>query len=431
MYCVFFVYLVILESRLVAPFLEFGTIAAIAETTGYEMNAITTDLSDINSQLAITSPSGTNLALAMFKSNEGITRQDVNTYEGVMTFKELANSFGIEPNSDLVDEKYKRQRDVDTRRINGFKSYWETSKATVFPNITIFVNEIDVIEEVHFGGKTLVSATLKSESSRLISDGQGRTTFIKWLLAQEKATEFESHTIAYKLIVTNTATLTCEKSNKLIKQLFADYHRNMVKPSQSISKYFDSSTPFSQLMNALLEIQLDDSHQLKDVISLNGRIKRGQVWNFVQLNSLVQKFLKVTPASANKQLADEQIYTSTLALCSNFLKQIFSQIPFTELDTDNYLAVHEKVMYTKAVFANALGFVGRSLLDEMLIDYERTWDELSLKLILKDKLDKFWISNKVTQSDEGKITIIKGTERRIGALLCRELRIYPCTELLA
>lgn len=394
------------------------------------MNA-TTGLSDIDSQLAITSPSGTNLTLAMFKSKEGITQQDVDTFEGVMTFKELADSFGIEPNSDLVDEKYKRQRDVDTRRINGFKSYWGSSKATVFPNITIFVNEIDVIKEVDLVGKTLVSASLKPESSRLISDGQGRTTFIKWLLAQEQMTEFESHTIAYKLIVTNTPTLTCEKSNTLIKQLFSDFYSNIVKPSQSISKYFDSSTPFSRLMNALLEIQLDDSHQLKDVISLNGKIKRGQVWNFVQLNSLVQKFLKVTPATANKQLADEQIYTCTLELCSNFLKQIFSQIPFRELETDNYLAVHEKVMYTKAVFANALGFVGRSLLDEMLIDCKRTWDELSLELILKDKLDKFWLTSKVTLNDEGKITIIKGTERRIGALLCRELRIYPCTELLA
>ena len=394
------------------------------------MNA-TTGLSDIDSQLAITSPSGINLTLAMFKSKEGITQQNVDTFEGVMTFKELADSFGIEPNSDLVDEKYKRQRDVDTRRINGFKNYWESSKATVFPNITIFVNEIDAIKEVDLAGKTLVSASLKPESSRLISDGQGRTTFIKWLLAQEQMTEFESHTIAYKLIVTNTPTLTCEKSNTLIKQLFSDYHSNIVKPSQSISKYFDSSTPFSRLMNALLEIQLDDSHQLKDVISLNGKIKRGQVWNFVQLNSLVQKFLKVTPATANKQLADEQIYTCTLELCTNFLKQIFSQIPFSELDTDNYLAVHEKVMYTKAVFANALGFVGRSLLDEMLIDYKRTWDELSLELILEDKLDRFWTTSKVTLNDEGKITIIKGTERRIGALLCRELRIYPCTELLA
>ncbi|MBB1419859.1 DGQHR domain-containing protein [Pseudoalteromonas sp. SG44-1] len=394
------------------------------------MNA-TTGLNDIDSQLAITSPSGTNLTLAMFKSKEGITQQDVDTYEGVMTFKELADSFGIEPNSDLIDEKYKRQRDVDTRRINGFKSYWESSKATVFPNITIFVNEIEVIKEVDLVGKTLVSASLKPESSRLISDGQGRTTFIKWLLAQDQMTEFESHTIAYKLIVTNTPTLNCQKSNKLIKQLFSDYHSNIVKPSQSISKYFDSSTPFSRLMNALLEIQLDDSHLLKDVISLNGKIKRGQVWNFVQLNSLVQKFLKVTPVTANKQLADEQIYTCTLELCTNFLKQIFSQIPFGELDTDNYLAVHEKVMYTKAVFANALGFIGRSLLDEMLIDYKRTWDELSLELILKDKLDKFWTTSKVTHNDEGKITILKGTERRIGALLCRELRIYPCTELLA
>lgn len=400
------------------------------KTTGYEMNA-TTGLTDIDSQLAITSPSGTNLTLAMFKSKEGITEQYVDTFEGVMTFKELANSFGIEPNSDQIDEKHKRQRDVDTRRINGLKSYWQSSESTVFPNITIFVNEIEIEQETVFADKTLVSAILKPNISRLIADGQGRTTFIKWLLSQDEMTEFESHTIAFKLIVTNTPTLNCEKSNALIKQLFCDYHSKLVRPSQSISKHFDSSTTFSRLMNALLEIQLDDSHQLKDVISLNGKIKRGQVWNFVQLNSMIQKFLKVTPATANKQLADAQTFESTLALCRQFLMQVFSQIPFHELDSDNFLAIHEKAMYTKAVFAHALGFVGRSLLDEMLFDNSKTWEVLTLDAVLKDKVDKFWTTNKVTLNDEAKITIIKGTERRIGALLCRELRIYPCTELLA
>ena len=47
--------------------------------------------------------SNQDLLLALFKSKEGIESLGVTTYEGVMTFKELAEHFTVDANSDQLD----------------------------------------------------------------------------------------------------------------------------------------------------------------------------------------------------------------------------------------------------------------------------------------------------------------------------------------
>lgn len=47
------------------------------------------------------------LLLTLFKSKEGIESLGVTTYEGVMTFKELAEHFTVEANSDQLSEDQK------------------------------------------------------------------------------------------------------------------------------------------------------------------------------------------------------------------------------------------------------------------------------------------------------------------------------------
>ena len=71
----------------------------------------------------MTSPAGTALEVVLSKSKEGIERLGVTTYEGLFTFKQLADHFQIEAPSDEMPEAYKKQRDVDTRRIAGLKNY--------------------------------------------------------------------------------------------------------------------------------------------------------------------------------------------------------------------------------------------------------------------------------------------------------------------
>ncbi|WP_083700386.1 DGQHR domain-containing protein [Shewanella sp. UCD-KL12] len=383
-----------------------------------------------SSNHVMTSPIGEALKLVLFKSKEGIEALGVTTYETLVTFREIADHFRIEENSDVLDEEFKKQRDVDAARINGLKKYWETSEGPVFPNMTIFTNELSVTDEMVMGNSHIIQASLDQLSDRFICDGQGRSTFIKWLMSLDSSDKYFDHTISVKLIVTGTNSLSEPKAVKLIRQVFADYHVSLRKPNKSISKHFDTGSTFSRFLNELLDIEINGAETIKKRIALHGKIKQGHLWSYDQFTSLIQKFLKLTPSTAQKHFAIEGNYETSLELCRGFLCAVFSILPVNNLDVENYNEVHEGSMFTKAIFANALGFIGRSLFDEMLLNDELSWNKLKeVNLPLDSKEDKFWLKNKVTMSDDGAIKIIKGTDRRIGSIVCRDLRIFPCPEL--
>ncbi|NRA79464.1 MAG: DGQHR domain-containing protein [Pseudoalteromonas sp.] len=381
-----------------------------------------------NQNETITSPCNKPLHVVLFKSKEGIEQRGVQCYEGVMTFKELVDHFKAEKGSEEIGEVDKKQRDVDTKRVNGLKQYWTTSQGTVFPNITLFANSLSLKNSVTVGNKLIIEATLEKNADRFIADGQGQQAFIDWLLSDESNTEFEDHTISFKLIVTQTESLSTPKAVQIIRQLFADYHVKLTKPNSSISKHFDNSTVLSRLMNDCLELQVD-SYKLKSKIALHGKIKAGHIWTFQQFTTMMQKFLNLTNSTASKQITDEAQYEGALNLCRSYLTCIFKLLPIENITSTQD---HEKAMFTRAIFANALGYVGRSLMDEMLLDNSITWERINLKGIpIEDKSDSFWLEANVTMKDKGTIKIIKSTDTRIGSLICRKLRIYPCPELSA
>lgn len=389
-------------------------------------------MTHFNNQSAVmTSPAGSDLVLALFKSSEGIESLGVTSYEGVITFKELAQHFQIEENSDVLSEEFKRQRDVDSARVNGLKNYWKNSKGPVFPNMTIFASSIDVIDQTELiPGRDVVRAILPAMSDRFICDGQGRTTFIKWLLNQDCTEQVENYTISFKLLVTNTNTLSEPEAVKTIRQTFADYHVSLKKPNKSISRHFNTNGSLDRLINELMDV--DANGLVRDRIALHGHIRQGDLWTYDQFCSMIQKFLKLTPSNAEKHLADYENYQTSLELCKAFIGRVFTLMPLQMLDTENFNEVHESVMFTKAIFANALAYVGRSLLDEMLADEQVTWDKLSdLNMPIESKQDKYWQKNRITMDDDGAVKIIKATDRRIAALICRNLKIYPCAELSA
>lgn len=379
------------------------------------------------------SPSGKPLKLVLIKSSEPIERLGVTTFECVLTYRELVDHFQPEANSDVMSEQLKMQRDVDQARVNGLKNYWKTSAGAVFPSMTIFATRADITSETIIGGRSIVEATLPADSQRFICDGQGRTTFIQWLLANTDGDINDSYTVATKLILTDTDTLYEPSASAIIRQVFSDYHTALKKPSKSISRHFDTGAPFSRFINELMETPWD-GQPLKNRIALHGKIMKGQLWTFQQFATVIQKLIRLAPAQANKQLADNAVYESTFTQCAAFLTQVGKILPLKLLDSDDYLRVHEQSMFTKAIFASALGFVGASLWDEMLIDETIKWEALkATSMPLAEKDNKYWQAINVTAVDgeTGAIKIIKATDRRIASAMCRELRIYPCAELLA
>lgn len=377
------------------------------------------------------SPAQSPLNLVLIKTNEAIGRRGVSTYETTLSFKQLAAHFQVEANVDVLGEELKRQRDVEDSRILALKRYWLKSEGAVFPSMTIFVNTLTIGATHEIGDRVLVEAVLEMDSDRFIADGQGRTTFIQYLLANMSGCD--DFTIATKVIVTHTESLSVEPAATIIRQLFSDYHINLKRPNRSISKCFDKSSPLARLCLELLEVQVGASATpLKKRIALHGKIRLGHIWTYDQFTGLISKFLGVAPSVANKQLADDAVYQQSLALCSAFLNQVGQILPFEMLDTPNFLEVHEQMMFTKAIFATAIAYVGKSVVEEMLVDDSRNWSALrSLSLPICSKDDKLWQTHNVTMVDDGKVKIIKATDRRIGSLICRELRIFPCHELSA
>lgn len=379
------------------------------------------------------SPSGKSLNLLLTKTREGIENRGVTTFEATVSFKELVEHFPIEANADVLPEEFKRQREVDAARVNGIKRYWATSEGPVFPGMIMFASKIDTMKIHTIAGKTLIEAVLPADSDRFIADGQGRTSFINYLLGSEHGQQFSEYTVSFKLVVTNTDDLLNDHASMIIRQLFSDLHVSLKKPSKSVSKLFDSSTPFARLQSAVLDTDVDGV-KLSKRIALHGKLRRGNVWTYDQLCSMLSKLLGSPATQLNKDLADESVYNAALSLCQAFIKRLGAILPMHELDCDNYLEKHESLMFTKAIYASALGYVGRSIVDEMVLDGAITWESALPSLsaqLLSQKEDKFWQINKVCMNDDGKIKIIKATDKRIAGLICRELRIYPCQELAA
>lgn len=382
--------------------------------------------------MATTEHQSTLLPLTLFKAKEGLSNKaGVTIYEGVITFEELAKHFPVEANSDVLSEQLKRQRDVDSGRVNALKRYWQETDAAVFPNMTFFCNELTVLEEMKIGNRSVVTAELPATADRFIADGQGRTTFIKWLLAQYKD-HFNDFTVSFKLIHIADESLTTPFATKLIRQLFSDYHVSLKKPNKSISHHFNSRTPFAALCHELLEMEISLGKRLKDRIGLHGKINCGTMWKFDQFKAMVLKFIGVSASTADKSLADAEHFEVTLGICRDFLKEAISKFPVNMLDGQDYKSQHEAAMFTKVVFTNGLGLLGRSIFDAIVVN--GTGDDSfsvfqNLNLPIADKADKFWIKHSVVTHEDHKI--VRGSDKRIGALLCQHLKVFPTLELMA
>lgn len=181
-------------------------------------------------------------------------------------------------------------------------------------------------------------------------------------------------------------------------------------------------------MNECLELSVNEK-KIKPYIALQGKIKAGQLWTYQQFTTMLQKFLNITQASAEKEINTEDKYQGTVKLCKAFLSRVFDIMPLHELDEKSN---HSNLIFSRAIFANALGYVGRSLFDEMLENDRLSWDAIKqLNLPIADKEDTYWQKCNVIMKDGDKVKIIKGTDKRLAYLICRELRIYPCEELAA
>lgn len=374
----------------------------------------------------IIAPNNKNLDLVLNIGKEGIMSKGVRVFEGMLTGWQLANYFSIESSSEFYPEELKRQRDLEKTRSSKLVEYFENRDDTVLPSITIFISKITNEEEVVILGNKLLTATIPADADRLIADGQNRWNLYNSL----EDAELLSQTIGVKFICVDADSL--QEKTTVIRQLFSDYHSNLIKPKKALNLYYNSNDPYCQLLRKFLDIKADDV-PLCEFVSTTGKLKGKQFMLYNQLSDLVCLFAKTTPASLNKELKtkpeNEALYASSIG---TVMETFFNILPMTEAkDTEKV----PNYMFTKSIFLKACMYVARSLLEESIEDGEPAdWARMLkiAELPLLDMSDKFWISAGAVKQKEkdskskNEFTMISKSEQALARKLCRVLKIQPC-----
>jgi len=390
----------------------------------------------------IVSPINQALSVSLFEGVEGLSMNtQCSIYETRLRWKDLAQQFESEANSDLVGEEFKHQRDVSANdtRVKGIRNYLETRTDTLFPGIIIFVNNLDITNSIELNnGDRVLEANIPSDAHRLICDGQGRFTTVSEVLKSHP--EWNDFTIGAKIICTNTSTLN--EASSIIRQTFSDVNGHTLKPNTSLSMYFDTAKPFSRMIKEIIESDITvngSTSQLRNLISLNGSIKKGQLWTLKQFSDSFPVLFGSTPKALNESLEDSDLYESTKQVGVEFYRRILSQLPLEELfvsDNKQFNDIHKRSMFTKALFSKALGYVGRSLYEES-INSEQPIDWSKLDKLATLPLDtiesEVWIKSQVSWCDDSKgfpiVKIHKSSDKKIARVLCQACRIFPTLDI--
>lgn len=383
----------------------------------------------MNQNLVKTSPTNTPLIVPAFKAKEQIETKGVKVYEAIIQFGQSADNLVLEKSSAEIGESAKSQRDLQGKRNSNLMGYWNEGRA-ILPNITVFVNKASVSHVANISGIDIVELTIDSDADRHITDGQNRTKLTHILSELDDFEKWKDYTLAMKVVVTDTEHLQTPEAQKIIRQVFADYHKEVAIPNKSINNFFDSSKPFSRLCKDLLDIEYAEGKTVMSRVSTQGIKGKGVFMVHAEFCNMVAKFLGGTPTKLNTELKDEQTYAVSLKLTSNFIKQVFNLCPIETLDGDDHSKVRDKAMFTKAIFTEGLGLLGDAIIQAKIKGNPLA--DLNLISTIDAPIDnmehKVWLEEKITHRD-GSIKIMKGSAKKVAIYLCSELGLPVSKEL--
>ena len=381
---------------------------------------------------AIVSPAKADLKLVLFKSKQGIEIKGVDTYEGVMSFSEYASHFDCELTADELSEQHKNQRDVSAARKKSLCEYLLEREDLVLPSATIFVSDLVTLNSHQIGNRAVVEARLPLDADRFVCDGQGRLVSIRTAL--ETKPELADLDIAFKLIVTKT-NLVAQRTD-IVKQIFVDYHFNVTKPTTSQCMYFNGASPYSLLLEKLLDINVGET-RVVDLIGLHGTIRNGHVWKFSEFAEMIKIYLDASISELDQALSDPNAFSNALRHCSEFIINVVRNLPLQSLAESElgWKKAHANVMFTRSLCAKAFGWVGRSLVEDSIVTGMINWSAFD-KLVdipLSDQSADLWLRAGCITSEVKngvkKYKIVRSSEKIIARTICHQLRILPAEGL--
>lgn len=370
------------------------------------------------------------LPLILFKGSDGLSQstEAIETYETSITFGEFADYFSAELNSDEdgIEETTKIQRDITKVRTDSILKYLKTRTDYSFPGIILVVSELGETKPLAIqSSRTLVSTSIPATSQRAILDGQGRHSAIcryqTELLENGDLALYNalrSSTLSAKLVVCNSA-IHEPSTRSILRQVFSDLHLKLRKPNTSLNLYFDSKNAFNRLIDTIAQkVTVNSEGDFSRAIARNGALKNGKLWKYTDLAILIERSMGLSKARFADLLEREDDIQKYGTKISMILAEVMSHLPSiapTKLE-------HDSSLYTKTLFVSGLGYCIRSSIE--CGDISR-FSFLST-LPLSDKTDPLWQESGIMMHNAaGNLTIVRGSDKRIGLMLCERCGIEP------
>lgn len=376
--------------------------------------------------------SGSDLNLAVIAGREGIGE----TYSTRITYANCAKYFDVE--SLDIPERLRMQREVDKPRVKAIINYLLERSNTFFPSVILIVNKLDFISEHVLGDMVIKQAVLPASADRLFIDGQGRLSSIKQVIDANPDSEMQGRHLDVKIIVVDTPTI--RDSAKFVTQLFCDLHLGFRKPNSSQSIYFDSEKPINRIAKDLISSAEDAGIPLSSAISITGKLSGSQVYTLANLADFVSIVIgEGSKQKLNGLLADRDSYSVYLDVMTQYVGMVYKCIPvlnqanINDNATEYKNAISNNVL-TCAIGLRALAWIGRSFIENALANNQSPIDFNLLEKInslpIGDKKDELWIKREIYQLIDGRLTIIKASEKRLASVICHAIRLLPCEGLI-
>lgn len=334
-----------------------------------------------------------------------------------------------------LDEKDRMQRIVQQSRAKGVTDYLSERDNTVFPEAVLVVGSEAVITSVigpdsdaEENGSYLSIIEIPSFADRFLVDGQGRRVGIEEALRLKE--QLVSHHLDLKIVQVQTESVY--ESASYVRQIFADFHLHMKKPSKSQSIYFDNECPLYVFTTELMSIVDRMGTPLSKAVAVEGRLGHGQFMNMATLSDFVCAFVGDSPARVKKLFEDSDKYDYYLLEIARFIEALYGHLPYKSLLTatkEVWRSTVDGNLACCVIGLKALGMLGNSLHVDAKLSGKDEFDckplEKLREIPFSDREHPLWLNHQIYQRVDGKTKIVKGSERRLARLLCIELRVIP------
>ena len=352
-----------------------------------------------------------------FAGNEGVG----TTFNVTITFAQLISLFEVHQ-CESDDERL--QRELTKSRHKNITDYLVNRDDTIFPQLTAFFTNQVKVKPVSITGAKLASLTLSSDAERMLVDGQGRLVGTDGALAARP--ELATRTVDIKIILANGPTLLEDASR--IRQVFTDYHKNVVKTNSSINLFFDSSEMSSRFVVDALEALEKANCTLSQHVARDGRTTH--IYTLAQFKTFLRVFMAKTDSQINAEFQDEQLRTMWLSLIVDFARQIESLFPvFSDASSGritNKEAKEDSILCC-AIGLEALGRVGNLVIDNSIKSSVKPDFTILEPLVEMDM-------SRVAPHWQGKVMIdkkiIKGSARTLAMKLAVKAQLQMTEEFM-